>query len=233
MKAPVAVHIDGMVYYNKDVADEGRRRPDAVEVDGRRLRRLRQDQGGRLHPDRAGRRQVPGGPISSRRSSPPRPAPTSTTSFYGGEAGPRRDRLARDAQGARPLPPDLSSTSIRARRTASGTTPPTSSSPARRCMQIHGDWMKGEFARRRQGSRQGLRLHQHPRHQGAGGDRRRLGLPQHQESRDGARRRRTSPRSPSIRRSTPTSREEGLDADPHRRRPDQRSTNATRSCSRR
>jgi len=49
VKAPVAVHLDGMLYYNKDVAAKaGSIRPHGV--DGRRLADFRQDQGRRFIP---------------------------------------------------------------------------------------------------------------------------------------------------------------------------------------
>ena len=42
VKAPVAVHLDGMLFYNKEVAAKAGRRSDHLEIDGRRLGRLRQ-----------------------------------------------------------------------------------------------------------------------------------------------------------------------------------------------
>ena len=130
---------------------EGRRRPDHVEVARRHLRRLRQGEGGRLHPDRAW-------------------AATSSRQAYlfhalvAAVAGPRhlqqllrrdarRDgvRRARDAQGARRA-------SARSQQHADAGSPNRQWNETtnlvitgKALMQIHGDWMKGEWQGRRQG----------------------------------------------------------------------------------
>ena len=80
-------------------------------------------------------------------------------------------------------------------------------------MQIHGDWMKGQWRANGKKARRRLRLHQHPRHQGAVGDGRLLRHPRrrrrrHAQGRGGLRHPsssipRSMPSSPTIKGSSP------------------------------
>ena len=52
VKVPTAIHIDGMVYYNMEVAEKAGVDPTAWKSLDADVRRFREDQGRRLHPAR-------------------------------------------------------------------------------------------------------------------------------------------------------------------------------------
>ena len=123
----------------------------------------------RLHLHRHRRQHVPGGLSVPRRWSPRSPGPTSTTA----------------STARRPTRPSSTSRACATRSRCSARSPAQADEgwvnrawndttntviTGKALMQIHGDWMKGEWQRHKQGARRGLRLHQHPRHQGAVGD---------------------------------------------------------------
>ena len=144
VKAPVALHVDGVLFYNKEVAAEGRGRPDRMEVARRHVRRLRQGQGSGLHPDRRRRAGVAGGlPL-------PRPG-------RGHDRQRHLRQFLRRRNPTRPCSTAPSSKSVfamirkfqshaddgSANRAWNDTTNLVISGKA--LLQIHGDWMKGEF----------------------------------------------------------------------------------------
>ena len=179
VKAPATVHIDGMVYYNKHVAD-------AVGIDPKSWKSLddlfavfdRVKAAGYIPIAQGGDKFQVAYLLQAIIAS------EAGRDVYDKFYGEKPDRAAIDSAAMRQA-------LKRFRQIEEHT---DAGSPNRQwndttnlvitgkaLLQIHGDWMKGEF-RGQATARQGFRMHEHSRHQSGGGDGGRLGLPQHRQS---------------------------------------------------
>ena len=178
LKIPTAVHIDGMVYYNKKVAEAAGVDPtkwtsledmwaDQQKVERRRHdlhRHRRQHVPGRLHlPPAAGRGRGARDlrPLLRRRGRTPDPTVFDEPGLRDTIEVFRRITAQTDEGWVNRAWNDTTNTVI------AGTA----------LMQIHGDWMKGQWRANGKELGRRLRLHQHPGHQGAVGDGRLLRHP--------------------------------------------------------
>ncbi len=182
-KIPVAVHIDGMVYYNKKVAE-------AAGVDPTKWTSLDDMWADQKKVNDAGYTFIAIGgntfqagytfhPLlaADRRAGHLQP-------LLRRHAGQDRVRRARAAsrRSRRSARSSAQTDEGWVNRAWNDTTNTVINGTA--LMQIHGDWMKGVWRANKQEGRRRLRLHQHPRHQGAVGDGRFLRHPWRRRRRD-------------------------------------------------
>ena len=203
LKIPVAVHIDGMVYYNKKVAE-------AAGVDPTKWQSLDDMWADQKKVNDAGYTFIAIGGNTFQAGYTFHPllaaiaGPDIYYRFYAGTP----DKTVFDEPAVKQAIETLGKI-FRADRRGLGQ-PRLERHHQHRDQRHRADadprrLDEGRLAGQRQAGRRRLRLHQHPRHQGAVGDGRLLRHPRRRRRRDAQGRGGASPRSSSIRRSTPSS----------------------------
>ena len=180
VKAPVTIHIDGMLFYNKQVAEQAGVDPAAWRSLDDMFADYDKVKAAGFIPIAVGAQEWQIGYLTHALL-----AALSGRDIFNSLYGPEPDQAVLDS-------PEFKATlqTLRkfqeladegsANRAWQDTTRLVIAGKA--LLQIHGDWMKSEW-KRRQDRRRRLRLHQHPGHQGRGRDRRSLGHAQGRQSR--------------------------------------------------